>query len=468
MRGQEPDEHTPIVDVEHGHGHGDHGHGHGGHGDGHDYFPAATDDPSGTHAHGHGHGHPHVPSGGGINGGCGHAHGAEGDHGHSHTVSKKDDHGHSHSGNNHGHSHGAAEKDQGCSTSTKLLWASLFCFVFMIGEIYGGYLAGSLAIMTDAAHLLSDLAGYAISLLAIWVAARPPTTSNTFGLGRVEAVGALTSIVLVWMLTGILLWEAYQRFIRPEPVDGLIMLMVSTAGLFVNIAMALILSYSGDSHLHSHGGEQCSGHGNEGKEDLVLNAAMIHVIGDLVQNIGVMLAAVVIYYRPKWTVADPICTVLFSILVLWTTIGTVKNAMRVVLNSTPKGIKTVELAKAFKELDGVKNVHDLHVWDISSKKRALTVHLVVDPKKQKIVLREALKASNAFGIQHSTIQIEASDCDLCFCYKFNDTCDLDGDLVEQLTAQETGGTNTVGEKIPMRIQRPDRMHGEGSICEAEQ
>ena len=152
---------------------------------------------------------------------------------------------------------------------------------------------------------------------------------------------------------------------------------------------------------------------------------MIHVIGDLVQNIGVMIAAVLIYFNPKYMIADPICTVLFSFLVVYSTIGTIKQGMRQILNSTPGNVDVHNIAADLKLIVGVINVHDLHVWNISSGRLALIVHLVVDSESNKqSALRAALKVMNLHHIRHSTIQIEEKGCDLCYCYKFNDTCDL--------------------------------------------
>jgi len=407
------------------------------------YQAIAREEDDHDHDHDSGHMH-HVAAS--KTGGCashdhgdeerGHHHRHDGHHHHHHHSDHDDDHDH----------HDATEKTSSCTTTTKLMWAAMFCFIFMVAEIVGGYLAGSLAVMTDAAHLLSDLAGYAISLFAIWLSRQPPTDKHTFGFSRVETVGAMASIILVWMLTGVLLWEAYKRFMNPQPVNGLIMLIVATAGLFVNIVMAMILTMDEElhalSHGHDHGHSHDHDHGHshhhhdhghshhhhdhgKGEKSLVLQAATIHVIGDLIQNVGVMIAAAVIYWKPKLTIADPICTVVFSILVIYTTMGTIRTGLSTIMNSTPHGFDTADLHRKLLAQKHVTEVHDLHVWKISNTKHALTAHIVVDDESaRKKTLRTSLRICKRFNIRHSTIQIESVD-EITMCYRYNELCPIE-------------------------------------------
>lgn len=214
----------------------------------------------------------------------------------------------------------------------KLWWASVCCVVFMVCEIIGGFMANSLAIMTDAAHLLSDLAGFLISIFALWLAMRPATSRLSFGFHRAEILGALISVLLIWMLTGVLLYEAIQRVQNPVPVNGPIMFLVATGGLLVNFVMGMILRQGnighshgmggggsggggGDAHSHSHA-KQAESHEDHAHDDeagppheeenLNVKAAFIHVLGDAVQSVGVMIAAGLIWYNPAWSIADPV------------------------------------------------------------------------------------------------------------------------------------------------------------------
>ncbi|CAJ0948563.1 unnamed protein product [Ranitomeya imitator] len=189
----------------------------------------------------------------------------------------------------------------------KLYFACVVCFIFMIGEVTGGYIAHSLAIMTDAAHLLTDLGSMCVSLFSLWISSRPPTKDMTFGWHRSEILGALASVFSIWIVTGILLYLATARIINNDyDIDGHVMLITSGCAVVVNIIMAYILHQSTTFHGHSHGSgyekigdSQSSGlslhlgqHGNTS-----VRAAFIHVIGDLLQSIGVMVAAIIIYFK---------------------------------------------------------------------------------------------------------------------------------------------------------------------------
>ncbi len=313
----------------------------------------------------------------------------------------------------------------------KLSYAACFCCIFMVCEVVGGIYANSLAVLTDAAHLLSDLAGFLISIFALWLASIEPTSTLSFGFHRAEILGALLSVLLIWLMTGILVYEAVFRVRNPEDVDGKLMFIVAGAGLVVNVIMGLILASSGHGHSHglggghghSHGGETetkkpkakslgaaaaaatsygtdgntkplahdtaasngghshdhnahghshdasprvtdklIAGGGGAGKaaahsdddhghshaggdhshshgpstanggsktddhdhehkeeENINVKAALIHVFGDALQSVGVMIAAGLIWYDPEWKIADPVCTFFFSVLVLFTT-----------------------------------------------------------------------------------------------------------------------------------------------------
>uniref|UniRef100_A0A8D8GKJ3 Zinc transporter 2 n=1 Tax=Culex pipiens TaxID=7175 RepID=A0A8D8GKJ3_CULPI len=218
----------------------------------------------------------------------------------------------------------------------KLILASILCVIFMIAEIIGGIYSNSLAIATDAAHLLADLASFMISLFALWIAARPSTKRLSFGWYRAEVIGALTSVLMIWVVTAILFYLAVIRTIeRNFELDGKVMLITSGLGILVNIIMGATLhghghSHGGStspnsSHQHSHGG----GGGGHSQENINVRAAFVHVLSDFVQSLGVFIAALVIYFKPEWSIIDPICTFMFSILVLATTIAIMKDALLV-------------------------------------------------------------------------------------------------------------------------------------------
>ena len=335
----------------------------------------------------------------------------------------------------------------------KLLIAICFCFVFMCAEVFGGYIANSLAIMTDAAHLLSDVAGLCINVFALWLSSKPPTVNMTFGYHRAEVLGALVSVLIIWLLTGVLVYEAIQRVIHPVRVKGEIMFIIACCGFAVNVALMKVLhqghghSHAGGGHGHSHGGGHGHSHGGghghgHGSKDggdeekggwccgclggggnIGVRAAFIHAVGDLVQSIGVMIAGGLIWYNPDWHLADPLCTFLFSILVLTTTVQIMNHGVRTLLDSVPDHVRHTELLDDLEALEGVLEAHDLHVWSVGSGKALLSAHLTVSQNCES-VLRQAQLVCRKHGVMHTTIQLEVegtTDIEHCIEHK---PCDM--------------------------------------------
>ncbi|XP_078665622.1 proton-coupled zinc antiporter SLC30A2-like isoform X3 [Branchiostoma floridae x Branchiostoma belcheri] len=450
----------------------------------------------------------------------------------------------------------------------KLIMASILCLIFMVAEVVGGYLAGSLAIMTDAAHMMTDFASFMISLFAIWVATRPATKSMNFGYYRAEVMGALVSVLLIWVVTGILVYNAVLRVIhRDMDIDAKIMLITASCGVAVNLVMGFILhqwghghshgfsghghSHGGRGHGHSHGdkghgdkghghshgdkghghshggqtstvhgthnhvGQMSTGHGHShgghtsinhegqehsekgqghthleecdesqkltkscqsngipnnyggiraceegtamgngsartgaaegqgyqrgdshaellgkedtgvgepsrGKENVNVRAAFIHVVGDFVQSLGVLIAAIIIYFRPDWALADPICTFMFSVLVLITTLSILRDTVNVLMEGTPRGLDFNSVKESLKGIPGVHAVHGLHIWSLTVGKNALAVHIAVDvdADPQEVLDIASRLVRSRFDVHSSTIQIELyqeemRDCSHC-------------------------------------------------------
>jgi len=401
------------------------------------------------------------------------------------------------------HGFGGAGEEVDKAAHRKLLLAALICLLAVVGEVVGGYLAHSLAIMTDAAHLLSDLAGYMIGIFALWASSKKATSRSTFGYHRAEVLGALISIAIVWLATGVLVYEAVQRIITPEVVDGRIMFYVALGGLGINFVLLAVLSGSGHGHSHglgggdhghSHGGGG-HGHGNKAKagghghahgqahrgghghahgqtdtgghghahgqtdtgghghahghaeeeghnhgsthseylevgdyghdgldeewddnhhkeESMNVRAAAIHVIGDMVQSVGVVIAGALIWYNPDWHLADPICTFVFALLVLLTTAGMLREIVDVLMERTPQGVHTQLLADKVMDIEGVTDVHCMHAWALSPGKYLLSAHIQVTHTVHKdTVLIKALEIinKNTNGKVHSTLQVTSAD-----------------------------------------------------------
>lgn len=305
----------------------------------------------------------------------------------------------------------------------KLVLIIIFCAIFMISEIIGGYLANSLSIICDAFHLLSDLGGFIISLFSTYLSTRKPSMRMNFGYRRIEVLGAFSSIIIIWLLTCALLYIAVMRIVDDDyEIDAKIMTTMASIGVGFNLLMAFILSYT-----HSHK-EIANQKRNsifiapkiiDSKQSLGLNrlsvgkidnlniinendkanfcidndqinsmvsrninirAAFIHIIGDIIQSLGVLIAALVIYFEPSWKIADPICTITFSIIVLVTTVPIVTDIVAVFLESFPKQVDYDELVKTVVNHEGVKSIYDLKCWYISTDVYALNLILIMDPR----------------------------------------------------------------------------------------
>ncbi|XP_022109146.1 zinc transporter 2-like isoform X2 [Acanthaster planci] len=381
------------------------------------------------------------------------------------------------------HCHAASSSSGPDTTSNRraqrqLMFATVVCFLFMVGELVGGWISGSLAIMTDAAHLLSDFTSFLISLFALWIARRPPTAKMSFGYFRAEILGAVVSVLMIWVATGILVYLAVQRCITQKyDIQGTVMLITAGCGLGVNILLAVVLHFSGHSHSHgglghghSHGGDSSDhdhdhddndtpsnnhvamGMAEEPKdEDQLLNiesdpicvesepllavdtngtlpavqtrhpkkhkrsqgnmnvrAAFIHVLGDLIQSVGVCIAAIIIIVKPDWKIADPICTFVFSVLVLVTTIFILRDAVQVLMEGVPRHINLHDLHADLKSLPHVRMAHSLHVWSLTTSQAAMAVHLCIDAGEDaEMVLQEASQlVRTKYHIGFSTIQVE--------------------------------------------------------------
>ena len=325
----------------------------------------------------------------------------------------------------------------------KLKIISSVCCSFMIIEFICGYLAGSLAIMSDATHLLSDLAGFLISLFSLIVAMKPADKDFTFGYHRFEVIGALASIFIIWGLTVWLLMAAIWRIKHPNPIVGFLMVCIAAGGLLFNIIMNRILAYnpvvnsmdSGmgaikknsednieinndnnlkESLLNSENvnenklSEEELNHNLKADDNPVIRAAYIHILGDMIQSAGVLLAALIIYFfqdtHPGVRIVDPICTFCFAIVVLCTTFPVSRDCFYVLLESTPRDLDIESLYNDLNSIEGVISVHDIHLWNISIGRPSIALHIIC--KSPKDTLKIATQTCKNYGIKHCTIQTE--------------------------------------------------------------
>lgn len=259
---------------------------------------------------------------------------------------------------------------------------------FMAVEVIGGLWTGSLALLADAAHMLTDAGGLALALIAIRFGERPRTPSNTFGYVRMEVLSALINAVVLLVLTVYILYEAYQRFLSPPEVIGGPMLAVAVVGLVVNLISMRLLA----------GGST---------ESLNVKGAYFEVLADMLGSLGVLVAAGVVLLT-GWNLIDPIIGASIGLFIVPRTWVLLKQAVHILMEGTPPEIDMALLEKALVELPGVTSVHDLHVWTISSGAIAMSGHLVIGEAASRFdvlpAAREAMKRQ--FGLSHLTIQIE--------------------------------------------------------------
>ncbi len=259
---------------------------------------------------------------------------------------------------------------------------------FMAVEVGGGLWTGSLALLADAAHMLTDAGGLLLALIAIRFAERPRTPSNTYGYVRMEVLSALTNAVVLLLLTVYILYEAYQRFLAPPDIIGGPMLAVAVAGLIVNLVSMRLLA-SGST------------------ESLNVKGAYFEVLADMLGSLGVIVAAVVVVLT-GWQLVDPIIGAAIGLFIVPRTWVLLKQAIHILMEGTPPEIDITLLEKKLLQIPGAVAVHDLHVWTVTSGVDAMSCHLVVaDNSVAGVVLfaaREAVRSG--FRITHSTIQVE--------------------------------------------------------------
>jgi cobalt-zinc-cadmium efflux system protein len=270
----------------------------------------------------------------------------------------------------------------------RLLWAAVISAVYFIAELVAGFLTNSLALLSDAGHMLSDIGAMALSLFAFRMARRPATHQSTYGFHRVEILAALFNGLTLWLMVGIIFAAAFNRFAEPPVVNSFGMMIVAVVGLLVNIAAAAIL----------HGGH---------RHNLNLRGAFLHVVSDAVGSVGA-IAAGVIMLTTGWYLADPLISMFIGGLILFSSWSLVKDSLSVLMQSVPKGIRLEEVRLTIEAVDGVSKVHDLHIWAVTSDIFTLSAHAVVtngeDFHQVLNNIEDTLKEH--FNIEHTTIQLE--------------------------------------------------------------
>jgi cobalt-zinc-cadmium efflux system protein len=272
--------------------------------------------------------------------------------------------------------------------SRRLKWALAISVLYFFAELIAGFMTNSLALLSDAGHMLSDVGAMALSLFAFRFARRPATHESTYGFHRAEILAALFNGLALWLIVGVIFSAAYSRFLNPPEVESFGMMIVAIAGLFVNIAAAAIL----------HGGH---------RHNLNLRGAFLHVVSDAIGSVGAILAGFIML-TTGWYLADPLIGVFIGVLILISSWSLVRDCLSVLMQAVPKGIRLEEVRRTIEAVEGVSKVHDLHIWAVTSDIFTLSAHAVVesggDFHEVLNGIEDTLK--ERYNIEHTTIQLE--------------------------------------------------------------
>lgn len=298
-----------------------------------------------------------------------------------------------HHDHGHGHSHGHNQFEESREGNKKgLIIALIITTGIMILEFFGGLVTNSLALLSDSGHMLSDASSLFLSLIAIWFASRPPSPRKTYGFYRFEILAALFNGVTLFVIAGFIVREAYGRFFEPPTVASGSMMLIASIGLIANLISAWSLMRKGDV-----------------KNNVNLRSAYLHVLGDALGSIGAIIAGILMLLF-DWYVADPIISVLVALLILKSAWGIIKHSVHILMEGTPITIDQEKVREALTEIDGVINIHDLHIWTITSGLDSLSCHILIDDNRdsQEILQQAISKINETFQIEHTTIQVETS------------------------------------------------------------
>ena len=273
------------------------------------------------------------------------------------------------------------------SSGAALVWSLVITVLFGVIEALGGWFGGSLALLGDAGHMITDATALGLALLATWIAKRPPSPRHSYGLGRAEVIAAMINALLMFAIVTSIVITAVARLNSPHPVSGGLVMLIAGVGLAVNIAVAAILS--------------------RGERTLNVRAALIHVMGDMLGSIAALVAGAVVYFT-GWTPIDPILSLFICVLILLSSVKLMGDALHVIMEGVPPGVDLQEVGNSMARMDGVHSIHDLHIWMLSSGTVVLSAHVVIsDMNRWEHILDGLHKLlQDRFDISHATLQPE--------------------------------------------------------------
>jgi cobalt-zinc-cadmium efflux system protein len=271
--------------------------------------------------------------------------------------------------------------------------------LILIVEGIGGFWTGSLALLSDAGHVLTDIFALGLSYLAFKLSSRPPDEKHTYGFHRLEVLAALTNGLTLGLISIGILTEAWSRWNNPQPIKSVEMMVIAVAGLVVNLAVAFLL--------HSHEEGEGVHH-----EDLNKKSAYLHVIGDAISSVGVIIAAALIWFT-GYQLFDPLISAAIACMIAAGSFRVLKSSLHILVEGVPEGLSLSMVQKTIRETPGITDVHDLHIWNICSGHIALSAHVVMPDQEnagsdRMLILKKSL--STNFGIEHTTIQVEKVAC----------------------------------------------------------
>ncbi|RNB87837.1 cation transporter [Brevibacillus fluminis] len=306
-------------------------------------------------------------------------------HGHSHSHHGHDHgHGHAHGHAHHGHDHAREGNKKG------LMLALIITAGIMLLEFFGGLFTNSLALLSDSGHMLSDASSLALSIVAIWFATRPASPAKSYGYYRFEILAALFNGVSLFIVAGFIIWEAWERFWNPPVVASGSMMIIAFVGLAANLLSAWALLRKGDV-----------------KNNVNLRSAYLHVIGDALGSVGAIAAGLIMSVF-GWYVADPLISVIVALLILKGAWNVIAHALHVLMEGTPVTVDQVKVRQTLEQIEGVLNVHDMHIWTITSGLDSFSCHLLIteDTDGQAVLQTAIHQLEETFNIAHCTIQVE--------------------------------------------------------------
>lgn len=268
-----------------------------------------------------------------------------------------------------------------------LAWSVALTLAFAAVEVFAGFWSNSLALISDAGHMVTDATALGLALLAQIIAKRPPSAKNSFGFGRAEALAAFVNGLIMLAVVGWIGFEAIQRFSKPEPVQGAAVFVVATVGLAVNLVVAWILSHD--------------------KQSVNTRAALVHVLGDLLGSIAAIIAGAIIYVT-GWLTIDPLLSLFVSLLILKSTVAVLRESYHFLMEGVPQHIDYIQVGADLAQVEGVLSVHDLHVWEMSPGHPALIGHIEIRSLPEWPAVLRAIKAMllDRYHIDHVTLQAE--------------------------------------------------------------